>query len=348
MRLTQETYEAVQGLAWTADGREIIYGAKSGLWRIPGDGGTPLPIPEVAGLVGFPCVSPRGGRLLSVAFSKPRNLWRFPGPRSTESERIASLLIGSAHADWNADFSPDGTQLAFQSLRSGGVYGIWVSDADGQANLRQLTFRDEHSATPRWSPDGEWIAFDSAVEETGMDIFVVRASGGTPRQITAAPSYDAEPSWAPDGTWLYFRSDRSGQDQIWKIPIEEGVVTGEPIPITRNGGRFPRAAPDGRSVYYGKKGASGIWKVPADGGEEALILDRKTRPQAWDPAEGGLYFIEDDNSIAWLEIETGEVTSVLQREQDCYGLVVSPDEKWIVWGEQGRGQADIMLMEDFQ
>src|SRR5881628_630529 len=59
---------------------------------------------------------------------------------------------------------------------------IWVVDADG-ANPRRLTNNIARDFSPRFSPDGKWIAFTSA--RTGNnDVFIVPAAGGEPKQLT--------------------------------------------------------------------------------------------------------------------------------------------------------------------
>ncbi|MBI3474606.1 MAG: winged helix-turn-helix domain-containing protein [Acidobacteria bacterium] len=60
-------------------------------------------------------------------------------------------------------FSPDGTRIAFMSNRSG-PWQIWLSNADG-SNPMQIS-RTNSAGTPRWSPDGQSIAFDAPDEGT--------------------------------------------------------------------------------------------------------------------------------------------------------------------------------------
>ena len=66
---------------------------------------------------------------------------------------------------------------------------IWVVDADG-SNPRRLTANVAHDFSPRFSPDGRWIAFTS--NRTGNnDVFVVPSTGGEPRQLTWYSGDDA-------------------------------------------------------------------------------------------------------------------------------------------------------------
>jgi TolB protein len=66
-----------------------------------------------------------------------------------------------------------------------------------------------HSGTPRWSPDGERIAFDSNVEGQ-WEVYVISANGGRLQRLTSNSASDDSPSWSRDGKWIYFASNRSG------------------------------------------------------------------------------------------------------------------------------------------
>ena len=61
--------------------------------------------------------------------------------------------------DGSPSWSPDGTQIAFESHRDGNGE-IYVMDADGN-NLRRLTSHSAGDRSPSWSPDGTQITFQS-------------------------------------------------------------------------------------------------------------------------------------------------------------------------------------------
>src|SRR5262249_3860138 len=143
---------------------------------------------------------------------------------------------------------------------------IWTADADGSRAV-QLTSMDAlaTTGTPRWSPDGQWIAFDSNVGGNAH-VYVIPAEGGRQRARTSGPSDNCVAAWSRDGQWIYFTSTRSGGHQIWRVP----TAGGEPQQVTQHGGEAPTVSPDGQSLYFTKEdGAGGLWKMPIAGGNEA-------------------------------------------------------------------------------
>jgi dipeptidyl aminopeptidase/acylaminoacyl peptidase len=85
---------------------------------------------------------------------------------------------------------------------------LWLVDTDGSGKPRQLThgWRD---GSPRWSPDGAWIAFTrverAADGTTGKpQIWVLPTAGGEPHRLTDHPLGATEPVWSPDSTRLAY------------------------------------------------------------------------------------------------------------------------------------------------
>src|SRR6267143_528836 len=76
----------------------------------------------------------------------------------------------------------------------------------GGGEVRQLTNDEHSSASPRWSPDGERLAFISARD--GEDqIWTIDVSSGALKKITSLSTGAGDPVWSPDGKWLAFASD---------------------------------------------------------------------------------------------------------------------------------------------
>src|SRR5437773_511789 len=76
----------------------------------------------------------------------------------------------------------------------------------GAGEVRQLTNDEHSSASPRWSPDGEKLAFISARD--GEDqIWTIDVSSGALKKITSLSTGAGDPVWSPDGNWLAFASD---------------------------------------------------------------------------------------------------------------------------------------------
>ncbi len=68
-------------------------------------------------------------------------------------------LTRQAAGDWSPGWSPDGSRIAFESVRDG-IMDIYVMDADG-SNQARLTRHAAGASSAAWSPDGNRIAFES-------------------------------------------------------------------------------------------------------------------------------------------------------------------------------------------
>jgi Tol biopolymer transport system component len=210
------------------------------------------------------------------------------------------------------------------------------------------------SGSPRWSPDGRQIIYDS-VAEGSADIYVINAEGGQARRLTTDPSEDIVPSWSHDGQWIYFCSSRSGSLQIWKMPAAGGPA----IQITKQGGFDNVESPDGRFLYYAKgRGVPGIWRVPVKGGAEVPVLDHRQAGylRHWAVVERGIYFATAEDPvhplIEFFNFATGQITPVARIEKQIptglSGLAVSPEERKLIYSQNDQIGGDIMLLENFR
>ena len=186
----------VEGMAWSGDGRRIIFSTGSGdlLEVSPARPYDPKRLPIGRGATDI-AVSTSGDRLVYVQGVYSTNIWRLDLMASPPK---ASKLVKLAMSTWRqtpTDISPDGKRIAFESSRTGLVQ-VWICDADG-SNASQLTyFGTSDAGSPRWSPDGKLIAFDSRIDGEA-NIYIVDPAGGAPRKIEIDNARgNSMPSWS--------------------------------------------------------------------------------------------------------------------------------------------------------
>jgi len=116
--------------------------------------------------------------------------------------------------------SPDGKRVTYTvndavmtADKSEFVTQIWMAAVDGTGNY-QLTFNEKSSTNPKWSPDGNWIAFTSNRKDNKNNLYLLRANGGEAEQITDLKSSISDFEWSPDGNWIaYAMSDAKTDDE---------------------------------------------------------------------------------------------------------------------------------------
>jgi Tol biopolymer transport system component/DNA-binding winged helix-turn-helix (wHTH) protein len=343
----------INGIAWSSDNRSIIFSSNRAgeyaLYKAPLERGTPQRMPVGTEDATQPAIPQDGKNLAFVESSAIFGIQRISAPTEASHAAKDSLIVSSTAQDSAPSISPDDAQFAFQSWRSGSQQ-IWVSSANGQS-LRQLTPSGGNlsgSGSPSWSPDGDRILFDSRTDGHSH-IFVIAATGGSPQQITFGEVNDIVPRWSVDGRSIYFRSNRGGRWQLWKLP-----VAGEPPqPVTRDDGMVGQESADGEWLYFARGGESGIWRMPASGGEAVRILDQ---PAAgywayWTVSRSGIYFLDQSQStpsISLYDPATQKISSFarLERLPPFYsGLAVLHDGRDILISDKRDAGSHISMAQ---
>ena len=99
--------------------------------------------------------------------------------------------------------SPDGAWVAYtvstsDTAQDRSTSAVWMASWDGSRNVRLTTSKSgEH--TPRWSPDGRWLAFLSSRDDDHTQLWLLDRLGGEGRKATTLPSDVDDYVWAPDG-----------------------------------------------------------------------------------------------------------------------------------------------------
>lgn len=214
-----------------------------------------------------------------------------------EGDNLKRLTTSYGY-DAEASYSPDGSKIAFCSLRNGypaenslkGVkltdqekkrlevdpsyFGeIYIMDADG-SNQKRLTDWPGYDGGPFFSPDGQriiWRHFD----EGGMlaDVYTMKLDGSDRRRLTDFGAMSWGPYYHPSGEYVLFASNKLGFTNFEVYMVDSGGEK-EPVRITFTDGfdGLPVFSPDGKTLVW----TSG--RTP--GGESQLFTAGWNHPAA--------------------------------------------------------------------
>ncbi|HET7036958.1 MAG TPA: S9 family peptidase [Thermomicrobiaceae bacterium] len=276
---------------WSPEGDAVAYlhDQPGSGWRLErcllADGSRAL-LSQRAVVGGRPAWSP-DGRWIAVVRSNAAggsDIWLVATDGSGDERR----LVGDAWESRSPSFSPNGRTVAFISGEAGSL-DVWTVPFDG-GEPRRLTAGtnplDEPRWAPRWSPDGQWIAYVSSRsgERNNDDVWVVSADGTRHRQLTTGLMVNTDPAWSPDGESLAVVANTVmehwyGDDaDIWRVPFGPG----DPARLTPGGGHSWRLegagiawSPDGSMVYALSlhDGDKDLTAVPADGRPRTAVTN---------------------------------------------------------------------------
>ena len=222
------------------------------------------------------------------------------------------------------DLSPDGKRAVYSVSRavmtdtqSALVSNIYLSDING-ANAVPLTPGEISSYSPQWSPDGQQIAFLSAMSGKN-EIWVIPAAGGEAVQLTHVATAVYLFRWSRDGSFISYMAPDA------PIPNDGPIVVGENNPMVRLWTVSTRKDPAG--VYVMRPITAGNysvrnWDWSPDGKAVTFVRQQSVTPEYEYPA-----------TISRLELESGTLTDLVPPiDRTGYNFVTySPDGKWIAF-----------------
>lgn len=212
--------------------------------------------------------------------------------------------------------SPDGSRIAFSADKNGSWDLYVLNLLTGE--ITQLTTTPEYDGWPTWSPDGEWLAYES-YQDDNLEIMVMSAAdlSQAPLRLTNDPAADHGPAWSPSGRDVVFVSNRSGEEEIWLARLdasEDSRFTN----LSNNIGKRdvnPQWSPDGTHL---------AWSARAEGLNQLAVLDLNT-PES-QPRISGL-----GDSAAWAPGGQAILSRVAQPNGSAFsiydtnsGLLVMP------------------------
>jgi Tol biopolymer transport system component/DNA-binding SARP family transcriptional activator len=272
-------------LAWSPDGRKIVYAVGRRIEVRAAEGGPPTTIAEAGQPHSF-AWSPDGSRIAyvlgnaafvyapnAIANIAPSAIWTVDasGGRPVPLTDAAALNTSPA-------WLPDGRSLLFVSSRDGSrdVYRVAIDRAGKPVGVpvRLTTGLGIH--TIDLSRDGRQLAYADFTEYANVATLPIPPAGPV-SAVAAEPLTSGHQSIegmavSPDGRWLAFDSDRGGHQAIYLMPR----TGGEPEQLSPDSGDdfMPSWSHDGREVaYYGFRGGHRrLFVIPAIGGTPSPVV----------------------------------------------------------------------------
>jgi dipeptidyl aminopeptidase/acylaminoacyl peptidase len=212
--------------------------------------------------------APTKARVLTTLLYRHWKAWQEP----TRSHIIYVPLNGSAARDLTPgafdappfsigggdefDVSPDGKELVYardteQHPELSTNSDLFLIPITG-GNSKRITTRTGADTSPKYSPDGRWIAYRSQAragyESDLWELWLYDRTSGTSHRI--APSFDdwvESITWAPDSKSIFFTAPKTGKTVIYEVGVNAGApqlisdaMSADALTVSR----------DGKTIYY--------------------------------------------------------------------------------------------------
>jgi len=213
------------------------------------------------GVSHWPVWSPDGTQLVYRSGPMMRwRMWRVPADRSRPAEQMPGTGISQNAESW----SPDGHAIAYTAITPELGSHIMVESLEGDHESRPFVDTKAPAGSPKFSPDGRWLAYCS--NESGKAQVYVQAFPGPGAKIQVSNDGGTDPVWKRAGGELYFRNG----DKMMAVAVSTTPTFTAGRPQMLWEGHYSH----GMSTSCGPPGAtSSNYDVTADGRRFLMVKD---------------------------------------------------------------------------
>ena len=239
--------------------------------------------------------------------------------------------------------SPDGTQIVYERrtndiMTDNTVSNLWVVNVDGSRH-RPLVSGTAGASSPRWSADGERIAYVQATAN-GTGIYVRWMDTGQTALLANLQVSPADLTWSPDGQWLAFVMSVPAKSEPIAKPREkpEGAEWSEPVKVIDTA----QYRWDGRGFL--ETAYEHIFVIPADGGSPRQVTSgdfNHAGPLSWTPDGSSILFSANrddgwelaygESDIYRISVADGTLIQLTDWEGGEHAPTMSPDGRRIAY-----------------
>ena len=269
-----------------------------------------------------------------------------------QKENFGYLDVFALQYVQDPQISPDGKSIVykrsgFDIMKDRAKGDLWLINTDG-SNHQKLSSHEAGESSPRWSPDGDRIAFISSTQE-GAEVYMYWVNSGKTAKISQLPYSPSSLTWSPTGEQMAFTMHVPVDPPIAaKIPKKpEGAEWADEPRLTD---RLKHEA-DGKG--YIKAGFHHIFVLSAEGGTARQVTSgnyQHSGKLSWSSGGERIYFsgnrTEDweydfrNSDIYSVDVNTGKFEKLTDRNGPDEAPAVSPDGKWIAYtGYEDKVQA---------
>lgn len=216
----------------------------------------------------------------NLKFEEPSKIWKVDPNRGNfsplmESETIFACLSVNADED------------NLVSIVRKNDFRIYLYSLENPSSYQILT----SASAAAFQSDGRIIY--SSLDGEKSDILSIKPDGGDLKELTKETTKERFPLMSDDGRYVFFTSNRTGEDQIWRINADGS----NPIQMTKNMGGYPVAV-DEDDLYYRRTLDSKLWKTSINGGEEKEVFNKSKHIFS---------FSKDKTKFAYFDSQNGRV-----------------------------------------
>jgi dipeptidyl aminopeptidase/acylaminoacyl peptidase len=246
----------------------------------------------------------------------------------------------------DVQLAPDGRRVAFVVSsweRAADRFNtdLWTATADVGGSAQRLTFNARRDDQPRWSPDGQHLAFlsertEASAGKSALQLYLINPQGGEAQPLTSHATVIQTFEWSPDGRFIAFiaevpLAETSGKPQA-KRPI---VVDEEP--------RFAQLwllEVATRQVRQFTKGARHITALNWSADSKQLALTARATPKLEDADTTEVFLLPVPGAPEGerAPVELAQARQLTHNHDAESEPRFSPDGRWLAWLAHAAGE----------